>query len=333
MDNPVLTALTRGYLSNEVLRETILFKGRAQEQLLALARRKRQEYFPSGRIEFRSVIEVSNICLVECNFCNIYFYSKGERKYIIQLQDLLEIVKYIYHKGRRVLVLQSGENGSKKYIDFVASCVSEIKKIFSDLIIILCMGNLTYNQYRQLREAGTERYILKFETSNPRLYKKIKPGEILSKRLASIENLTKLGFGVGTGNIIGLPGQTIDDIIRDLLFLRQFKLMMMSTSVFIPGENSKYWDKPIGDLNIALNYTALMRIMYPQMLIPTTSSLEKCRRNGLYFGLMAGANVVTIHDGTPVELEKFYPIYSVRRFTPNEKRIRSIVVKANLNFE
>ncbi len=115
--------------------------------------------------------------------------------------------------------------------------------------------------------------------------------------------------------------------------MRHFKLTMISTSVFIPGEDSNYRDKPKGDLDITLNYTALMRILYPQMLIPSTSSLEKAKEGGQYLGLMAGANTVTIHDGTPLELKRYYPIYSVNRFIPNENYIKDIVMKAHLHFE
>jgi len=152
----------------------------------------------------------------------------------------------------------------------------------------------------------------------------------LGKRTKAIKALSELGFKVGSGNIIGLPNQTIDDIVNDLLFIGNFNLTMVSTSIFIPGENSNYWDKPKGNLNITLNYMALIRILYPQMLIPSTSSLEKAQANGQYLGLMAGANAVTIHDGTPEELKKHYPIYSIKRFTPDEKRIRRIVLKSGL---
>ncbi len=195
------------------------------------------------------------------------------------------------------------------------------------------MGNLSYNQYKQLRESGADRYILKFETSNPRLYKQIKPDSSLEERIKRIKQLIKLGFEVGTGNIIGLPNQTVDDIIDDLLFIHNFKLTMASTSVFIPGESSNYWNKPVGDVNIALNYTALMRIMYSALLIPSTSSLEKAKKGSQYLGLMAGANTVTIHNGTPAELKKCYPIYSVKRFTPDENYIKEIVKKAHAHFK
>lgn len=328
----VLRALVNGDFLKNVLFAALLLKREKREQLFELARKKRREYFPAENVEVRSVIEISNICQRRCNFCNINFYSKSRKRYLIGYEEVMKIVGHVYHKNRKVLLLQSGENRSQKYIDFVCKCISNIKQKFNDLVIILCLGNLSYNQYRQLREAGADRYILKFETSNPTLYKQIKPDDSLQTRLKCLKMLNELGFDVGTGNIIGLPNQTVEDIVNDLLFIRHFKLTMISTSVFIPGEDSRYWNKPKGDLNITLNYMALMRIMYPEMLIPSTSSLEKAKKGRQYLGLIAGANAVTIHDGTPAELKKYFPIYSVKRFTPDEKGIRGIVAKAHLHF-
>jgi len=332
MDSSVLQSLAKGDFKKDVLSAALLLKGKEGQRLFELARKKRSEYFPSEGVEIRSVIEISNICQRKCNFCNINFYSQ-KKKYIIEYGKFVKIVGHIYNKGREAILIQSGENKTQGYIDFVCKCIDNIKHMFGDLIIITCLGNLSYNQYRQLRKSGVDRYILKFETSNPLLYKQIKPDDSLKKRIECLKTLIELGFDIGTGNIIGLPKQTIEDIVNDLFFMRNFKLTMASTSVFIPGEDSNYRDKQMGNLDIALNYIALMRIIYPWLLIPSTSSLEKAKRGGHYLGLMAGANAVTIHDGTPAKLKKHFPIYSVKRFTPNEKRIRDIVTKAHLHFK
>jgi biotin synthase len=183
-----------------------------------------------------------------------------------------------------------------------------------------------------LKGSGADRYILKFETSNPELYKRIKPNDSLEKRVACIEGLIDLGFETGSGDIVGLPNQTLEDLIKDLFFISNFDLTMVSSSVFIPGEDSNYRDENPGNLDLTLNFMALMRIMYPWMLIPTTSSLERTKKGSQFLGLMSGANSVTIHDGTPEELKEYFPIYSINRFTPNEKYIRDIVLQANLQF-
>lgn len=329
MKKDLFVALQSGAFSKDHLIRALSVKGKEQQKLFALARKRRSQCFPSEEVEARSVIELSNICTQNCKFCNINLRSPLER-YIIGYDELVLRAGYLYRKTRRVLLLQSGELRSQNYIDFIATSVRHIKRKFPDMTIILCLGNLSDRQYRQLRKAGAERYILKFETSNTSLYKKIKPGDTLENRVRCIRALKRIGFAVGTGNIIGMPGQTIEDIANDLLFTGKFELAMASASVFIPGEQSAYRNKPTGDVNTTLNYMALMRILYPKLLIPSTSSLEKAKKNVQYRGLMAGANTVTIHDGTPARLKKFFPIYSTKRVTPNATYIKRIVRKAGL---
>lgn len=331
MDESVFLMLGKGEFGKDTASRVLLSKGEEQKQLFQLAQKKRDEYFPSKKVEVRRVIELSNICQQDCNFCNINSYSK-KKKYLIGFDTFLHQAEYVYNKSTKVLLLQSGENRSQSYVDFVSKCIASAKEKYNDLTIILCLGNLNYEKYKQLRESGADRYILKFETSNPVLYKQIKPGDSLNERLECINMLGELGYEVGSGNIIGLPNQTIEDIVNDLFFIEKLKLKMISTSVFIPGEESNYRSEQSGDLDITLNYMALMRIKYPRMLIPSTSSLEKARAGGQYLGLTAGANTVTIHDGTPVECKEFFPIYSVRRFTPAEDYVKEIVARANLIF-
>lgn len=325
----ILLALRNGDFRKEVAKNAFLFRGADQEKLFELARQKREENFPSKEVEARSVIEISNVCCRKCNFCNINVFSKRNR-YTIEYEKLIEIAQALYSNGRKVFLLQSGENCSQNYVDFISKCCAQIKQKLPGATLILCIGNLHYEQYKQLREAGAGRYILKFETSNPVLYSQVKPGDLLEERLKCLEQLIELDFEVGTGNIIGLPGQSLEDIVDDLFFLSNFKLTMASCTAFIPGEDSNYKDMPMGDLDLTLNYMALMRILYPKLLIPTTSCLQKAGIDGQYLGLMAGANTVTIHDGTPLECKKHFPIYSVNRFIPDEKHIESIVSKAGL---
>jgi biotin synthase len=328
---PVSPEAAKTKISESTIIEALSLRGEEQKQLFELAREKRKIFFPDGLVEVRSVIEVSNICTQKCNFCGMNIRSRRKR-YMIGQDDLLRIVDNIYSKGRRVLFFQSGENRAINYIDCISESIAKIKSKYSDLTVILCMGSLSFEQYRQLNESGADRYILKFETSNPLLYEKIKPGDSLNSRIECIDYLIELGFDVGTGNIIGLPGQTLQDIADDLFFISRFKLSMASCSVFVPGKNTVFQDRPNGDIDIALNFMALLRLMYPHMLIPTTSSLEKAKKDGQYLGLMAGANTVTVHDGTPFELKKDFPIYSTNRFIPDEAHLMSIVKRANLKF-
>jgi len=327
----VLTALASGDCGAEVLGAAFGLRGAAQGQLFALARQKREEFFPGQQVEVRSVIEISNTCTQKCNFCNISNIAPEER-YLISLEEALHLVEFIYDRGRRVIMLQSGEWPAAKFFRHVERCVREIKVRFPDLELILCLGNMSKPQYRALREAGANRYILKFETANPKLYAALKPRDTLRRRLACLADLVDVGFKVGSGNIVGFPGQMIEDLVDDLRLLGQYRLQMTSCAVFIPGEQSHFAGQPIGNVDWALNMMALMRILYPHVLIPTTSALERARKDGQYIGLMAGANSVTIHDGTPPHLKKHFPIYSVLRFAPTTNHIEQITSRAGLRF-
>jgi len=329
MKTDILRSLEYGDFSKGNLIKALLLKGKGQDTLFELARKKRSLFFPSEEVEVRSVIEISNICMQICNFCNINRYSRRSR-YIVGYDELIRRVSFLYKRNRRVLLIQSGENRNSRYIGFVVKCIKDIKRKFPDFTLILNLGNLSCGQYAQLKKAGADRYLLKFETSNTALYRRSKPCDTLNDRVRCLRDLEKVGFVVGSGNIIGLPGQKIDDITDDLAFMGKFDLAMGSTSVFIPGEETRYRNKPIGDIDVTLNYTALMRLMYPKLLIPTTSSLENAKKDAQYLGLMAGANTVTIHDGTMAKFKKDFPIYSVNRFIPNEAYIKRIVKKAGL---
>jgi biotin synthase len=297
----------------------------------SLAREARDAMWPAREVETRSVIELSNVCQQSCNYCSMAKETKLKR-YVIKHEQLMERVEFLHTLGRRVVVLQSGENDSEKFVAYVAKCVAEIKGRFPDLELILSLGNLSHGQYVRLREAGAERYNLKFETSNPALYSAWKPGDSLDQRLACLRDLIAIGFKTGTGNITGMPGQSLDDVIDDLLLLGELDLTMMSCTVFIPGEMCSYRDEPMGDVDTALNQMALMRILYPARLMPTTSCLERGKKGGQLAGLMAGANTVTIHDGTPEEFKQLFPIYSTERCSPDHERCASIVRDAGLSF-
>ncbi len=328
---PLAEALAAGDFSRETLRRGLLARGAEQEKLFALARERRDAAWPAHEVETRSVIELSNVCQQSCNYCSMAKESKLKR-YVIKMDPLMEQVDFLYSMGRRVILLQSGENDSDTFINYAAKCCTEFKKRHPDLEIILCMGNLSHDQYVRLKEAGADRYILKFESSSPTLYNTWKPSDTLDQRLACLQDLVDIGYKVGTGNMVGMPGQSLDDVVDDILLLGKYDLSMMSCTVFIPGEMCNYVNQPMGDVEIALNQMALMRIMYPKRLMPTTSCLERGKKGGQLKGLMAGANTVTIHDGTPEQFKNLFPIYSTDRCSPGFARCEDMVNHTDLRF-
>lgn len=326
----ILGSLRKGDYQRSVLREALTFTGEAQRSLFSLAQNRRHQYFPDDAVQVRSVIEVSNVCRQHCRYCAIGGTAQS-RNYTLDVQTMILLMEYLYGKGRRTILLQSGENPNEDFVNDVARAVFAMKQKYPELRLILCLGNLSPEQYENLYRAGASDYILKYEASRADLFVYCKPHDTLENRLTCIHNLCKIGFRVGSGNIVGLPQQTLDDLVSDLELAHQLPLSMNSSTIFVPAENSDFANCPAGNPNYTLNMMALLRIMNPDRLMPTTSSLEKMIPDGQYLGLLAGANTVTIHDGTPEELQQHFPIYSAKRVRPQEKHFRDILCRAGLN--
>lgn len=325
----VLSCLGNNDFSEETLRAALSLAGEGQQALFALARARRHECFPADEVQVRSVIEISNVCRQQCRYCAIG--RTGQKlNYTLDAKTMVGLVDHLYAAGRRTVLLQSGENLDERFLADVVAAVGDVAKRHADLRIILCMGDLDEKDYRRLRDAGATDYILKFEASRGDLFSACKPRDTLANRLACIRSLHKVGFRVGSGNIVGLPGQTMDDLVSDLKLAHELPLAMNSTTIFVPAENTEFAGEPAGDPVMTLNTMALLRVMNPHRLMPTTSSLEKMMPDGQYLGLMAGANTVTIHDGTPEEFEKFFPIYSAKRVRPQRDHFADILARAGL---
>lgn len=325
----IISSLRQNEFTDAVLTEALELTGETQLQLFELAQQARHIAFPDDEVQVRSVIEISNVCRQKCRYCAI---GGKEQKfnYTLDSNAISLLMEYLYNKGRRNILLQSGENVNDAFINDVVDAIDFVKQHHDDLRIILCMGDLSESQYQRLFNAGATDYILKFEASNRDLFSYCKPNDSLENRLECIKQLHKIGYRIGSGNIVGLPKQTLNDLVTDLQLIHELPLSMNSATIFIPAENSAFANEPAGNPIHTLNMMALMRIMNPNRLMPTTSSLEKMIPDGQYLGLQAGANTVTIHDGTPEELQQFFPIYSAKRIRPQIEHFKDILERANL---
>lgn len=325
----IIQSIRQSNFSKEILTDALNFSGEFQTELFGIAQEKRIAAFPDNHVQVRSVIETSNVCRQKCRYCAIG--GKDQKlNYTLDANAISLLISYLYNKGRRNVLLQSGENINEKFLTNTEEAIYKSKESYPDLRIILCMGDLSYSQYERLYKAGASDYILKFETSNEKLFKYCKPNDTLPNRLECIEMLHQIGFRVGSGNIVGLPGQTIDDLTNDLELIHKLPLSMNSTTIFIPAENLAFANEPAGSPIHTLNMMALMRIMNPHRLMPTTSSLEKMIPDGQFLGLQAGANTVTIHDGTPEDLQRYFPIYSAKRIRPQMEHFKDILERAGI---
>ncbi|MGE5417586.1 MAG: [FeFe] hydrogenase H-cluster radical SAM maturase HydE [Acidobacteriota bacterium] len=298
------------YRSNSELRREHLINflrcndSEVWERLRQEADRVRREWV-GDQVQIRGIIEFSNYCTRNCHYCGINRNNLDVYRYRIPPEEIISTAKHAVEMGFKTIVLQSGE-------DFyytgpmLAEVVREIKKL--DAAITLSVGERSYEDYQMWRDAGADRYLLKFETSSSELYKNMHPGTGLAGRLAKLQELRELGYQLGSGMMIGLPGQTIDILANDIMVLKVLKLEMAGIGPFIPHPGTPLAEADNGSTDLTLKALALARLVVPWAHLPATTALCSLNKDGRQVGLNSGANVV-MPNLTPLKYRKYYEIY------------------------
>jgi biotin synthase len=310
--------------SESDIRELLQLEGEIQQQLFKKAREIRRLH-EGDDVMLRGVIEISNSCQKNCDYCAMRAANKGLKRYRFSAEEILSIAEEIKQTNIiSTIFLQSGQDLLCDPI--LEEVIPEIKKL--NLNVLLCLGERPKEIYFKFAELGADSYILKFEASDPDLYKEIAHTS-LQKRLQCIGWLQEAGLKVGTGNIIGLPKQSLDTLVEDILLAIQLQPNFVSSSPFIPNQDTPLEKLPYGNLNYTLNTMAIYRLALPSALIPTVSALEKIHKGGQLMGLNAGANVLTINF-TPTQYQRQYRIYSERRFVVSLEHALKTIEEAGL---
>lgn len=304
--------------------ELLQLEGEIQQQLFERAREVRRLH-GGDEVMLRGVIEISNYCQKNCDYCAMRASNKGLERYRFSAEEILSIAQEIKKTNIiSTIFLQSGQDPLCDPI--LEEVIPEIKKL--NLNILLCLGERPKELYLKFAELGADSYILKFETSDPDLYKEIAYTP-LEKRVQCINWLQEAGFKVGTGNIVGLPKQTLNTLVEDILLAIKLQPDFVSSSPFIPNQDTPLEKLPYGNLNYTLNTMAIYRLALPSALIPTVSALEKIHKGGQLMGLNAGANVLTINF-TPTIYQSKFRIYSDKRFIVSIEHVLKIIEEAGL---
>lgn len=269
------------------------------------------------QVHLRGLIEISNICVRRCGYCGISVENRHIERYRMTEEEIMECVHKAVGFGYGTVVMQAGEDyGISR--EWMANIIRRIKSETS-LAVTLSLGERPDEDLIAWREAGANRYLIRFETSNRDLYDRIHPplGEHPSDRFAILSNLKKLGYEVGSGIMIGIPGQTYKDLARDILAFRKLDLDMIGVGPFIPHRET-----PLGQClpNLSANQVpntermtykviALTRLVCPEANIPSTTALASLNKaDGRELGLMRGANIV-MPNLTPPQYRVMYEIY------------------------
>lgn len=288
-------------------REEIVRLLRWQEAvpLFQAADRVRREFVGDG-VYLRALIEFSNYCKNNCLYCGIRAGNVQVQRYRLSPVQIITTAKQAASYGYKTIVLQSGEDlwfDSDKLCDII----SQIKKL--DVAITLSIGEKTREEYAAYRKAGADRYLLRIETTDKTLYEKLDPNMSWDNRVRCLHDLKDLGYEVGSGSLVGLPGQTVESLADDLLFFKKLPVDMAGIGPFIPHPQTPLADeKPDGHFEQALKMMAVMRLLLPDINIPATTAMETLHPQGRLLALQAGANVV-MPNTTDTEYRPLYELY------------------------
>lgn len=274
-------------------------------------------------VYLRGLIEFSNYCVNDCFYCGIRKSNTDIKRFNLTKEDILDSAIWCADKGYGSVVLQSGERNDEKFVSFVEECVYEIKEktkgenLPDGLGITLCVGELSYEQYERLFKAGAHRYLLRVETTSPRLFKMIHPeNQSLEKRIEALRMLKEVGFHVGTGVMIGLPEQTDEDLADDLLFFKDLDIDMIGMGPYIVHfatpmniYRNYFFEHQKDIYQKSLKMIGAARLLMKDVNIASTTALQAMYPWGREEGLLFGANVI-MPNLTPPEARKEYILYT-----------------------
>lgn len=265
-----------------------------------------QRVFGNG-IFVRGLIEISSHCKNNCLYCGLRRDNTSVERYRLTESQILECCKRGYNLGLRTFVLQGGEDGFWSDARLVP-LVEKIATLYPDAAITLSLGERSKESYKALFSAGATRYLLRHEAADSNLYSALHPGMSFSNRMRCIENLLEIGFQTGVGMMIGVPGQTIDHIVRDIEYIARLRPQMVGIGPFIPHSATPFASNSAGDIGLTLRVVSLIRIALPGALIPATTALSTLSKEGHKAGIRAGANVI-MPNLSPADVRNKYAIY------------------------
>ncbi|MCL2704687.1 MAG: [FeFe] hydrogenase H-cluster radical SAM maturase HydE [Spirochaetaceae bacterium] len=259
-------------------------------------------------IILRGLIEFTNYCNQDCLYCGIRKSNLSAVRYRIDKDEIIKTVMIGYNSGLRTFVLQGGEDPFYTS-DRICRILEQIKKVTEyNASITLSIGIKSRETYKKFKEAGADRYLLRFETSDPKLYQKIKINSPFERRITAILDIKDLGYETGSGYMTGLPGETEDTRINNALLCKKLDLDMVGVGPFIPSNNTPLAESPKMPLEYSIRATALLRLLLPKAHIPATTAAGTIDPFGREKMVKAGANVL-MPNITPVEQKKHYLIY------------------------
>ena len=269
-----------------------------------------------NKVDIRAILEFSNNCKRKCAYCGLNSNNTKLTRYRMTEDEILQTTFEAYNAGYKTIVLQSGEDSyftSKK----IGNLVKKIKENIDIAITVSC-GEMSYEDYKYIKECGADRYLLKHETSDEKLYSSLHSCGTLRNRIKCLKNLKTLSYYTGGGFMIGLPGQTLHTIANDILTLKSIPCDMAGIGPFISSDDTPLKNMKNGDTLLVKKAVAITRILLPKSHLPATTALgviDSKEKDNIF---SCGANVI-MRKVTPQKYEQFYSIY------PNKIKVNDII--------
>lgn len=268
-------------------------------------------------VSIRGLIEMGNVCAKDCFYCGIRKSNPNVVRFQLDREAVLRMSRWAWEHNFGSIVMQSGEMESEEHTMFVESLLRDITNMCNgELGITLSLGEQSEETLRRWKNAGAHRYLLRIESSSEELYRAIHPqNHSFARRVECLKILRKLDYQVGSGVMIGLPGQSVAQLAGDIEFFRKMDLDMVGMGPFLPhhdtpmGKNVDFSEKfRRQQLELGLKMISAVRLQLHNTNIASTTALEALRNDGRELGLLAGGNVIMPNITDP-EYRKNYKLY------------------------
>jgi biotin synthase len=271
-----------------------------------------------NKVYFRGLIEYSNKCSRNCHYCGIRCGNNNVVRYEMTRHEVLEAALFAHSQKMGSVVIQSGERNDSAFIKRIGELVESIRLLtYGDLKVTLSCGEQTEETYRYWRECGASRYLLRIETTNTELFKKLHPNDgnhLFSSRLRALGNLKKCGYQTGTGVMIGIPGQSLEMLAMDLVFFKNFNVDMIGMGPYIEHPDSCLPNAGTSNLSLkerlelSLRMIALLRLLMPDINITSATALQAIDEYARLEAINCGANVI-MPNISPLTYRRNYLLY------------------------
>ncbi len=282
----------------EILRLLALTDKQEIQDLFQQAYAVKKQYVGT-KVYFRGIIELSNYCVKNCYYCGIRKDNPHVQRFTLCKDEVVESALWAFKQDYGSVVIQSGERSDEAFTEFIEDILFTLKeKTGGKLGITLSLGEQSQETYQRWYSAGAHRYLLRIETSNPELYKKLHPADHdWQQRLSCLRTMKDIGYQAGTGVMIGLPFQSLEHLADDVLFFYDEDIDMIGMGPYIPHEETPLYQyasdyKEEEHLELALKMIAICRLLLKDVNIASTTALQALKDDGRELGLLAGANII-----------------------------------------